>query len=178
MKLGLACYKYTDIGNTASGVVNVIIFAKGLVGGRWHYPSSEDPYDISVPTNGRLYVGFRSMCNVQKYHLAMKKSYLAGYAAGVDEKRSVRVSSEKEVVDNLNIYAEDFHHSKIAGAPIAHRKMQEMAKTLEALAREISLTEMIWFTSDLPYIVPQSSTFTLAHIVPKADKQLLNSEKG
>ena len=70
MKFGLACYKYTDIGITASGVVNVILFAEGLAGGRWLYQSSEDLKDISVPTDGRLFVGFCSMCNVQVMLLA------------------------------------------------------------------------------------------------------------
>ncbi|KAA0200761.1 hypothetical protein HAZT_HAZT011898 [Hyalella azteca] len=132
-----------------SGDREEITLVDELRGGRYIY--STDPEYIRVPSNGRLFAAFKSMVNVQLCDRRFQTSYLAKYAAGADEKRLAFIKSRSENANDIEVYLQDLYHAKISGARYAKEEQDRRNETGEALAREISLTEMIWFLLDLPY---------------------------
>jgi hypothetical protein len=113
--------------------------------GMWHYPAQPDEH--FVPTVPRLFVAMKSSTNVQVCDRKFQVSYLAKYAAGMDEKRDVSLIKTK-TPDELHVHVHDAINIKISGQRIHHLNQRQAP-----LAREIALTEMIWYSLKFPYVV-------------------------
>jgi predicted GIY-YIG superfamily endonuclease len=119
--------------------------SKEFRAGRWNYPAQ--PHEHFVPTVPRLFLALQACTNVQLCDRKFQVSYLAKYAAGIDEKRRVSFSSDSSGSDSVRAEVHAPINIKITG-----QAMKAPKKHQQALGRELALTEMIWFCAGLPYV--------------------------
>lgn len=98
------------------------------------------------------------MINFQKTDEQFAAGYLSCYAGGTDEKRQVvfKPTAPKEKASGalpVTIQARELHHEKITRAHAASLEFLKKNHAPDALAREMPVTEMIWYSQDLPYIM-------------------------
>ncbi|XP_047738244.1 uncharacterized protein LOC125177549 [Hyalella azteca] len=151
MKLGLGKRRYPPELDHLTELHNDVVVEPTLVGGRYNYAG--EPGVRRVPSNGRIFAMLRSMVNVQVCDLKFTTSYLAKYAAGADEKREVVITSSGDDDNAVDVEPRDLYHAKISGSKIAQKVKMRAEKAKEALCREITAPEMIWFTHQLPFVV-------------------------
>jgi hypothetical protein len=129
-------------------------------GGRWQYPAQ--PHEHFVPTNPRLFVAMRACTNVQCCDNKFQVSYLCKYAAGLDEKCQVTLTHSRSDPHTVNADVHEQMNMKITGQAIKASK-----KHVNALAREIPLTEMIWFSAGLPYVTYPAEITNVSTMPPE-----------
>ena len=117
--------------------------------GIWHYPSQKDEH--FVPTIPRLFVAMKSSTNVQVCDRKFQVSYLAKYAAGIEERHLVNITATS-APDKVLVQAHDLINSKIFG-----QRMHPSNSRSTHLARELALTEMIWYSLHFPYVISSTN---------------------
>jgi predicted GIY-YIG superfamily endonuclease len=136
--------QYLDLG-AVDPISHIWRPSKEFRAGRWNYPAQ--PHEHFVPTVPRLFVAMKACTNVQFCDRKFQVSYLAKYAAGIDEKRHVSFTPGPPGTDSVNAEVHAPINIKITG-----QAMKASKKHHQALGREIALTEMIWFCAGLPYV--------------------------
>ena len=114
-------------------------------GGMWHYPAYRDEH--FSPTVPRLFAMLQSSTNVQVCDRKFQVSYLAKYAAGQEENKSVSFT-QAEKRDELTVNARDMINVKISG-----QALHPLNNRDGSLAREIALTELIWYCFKFTYVI-------------------------
>ena len=150
--------KYLDLG-TLDPVSGLWIPLKEFRGRFWQYPAQ--PGEHFVPTVPMLFVGLQSSTNVQYCDRKFQVSYLAKYAAGI-EKQDVTFKPDPFRENAVQVQVEPYMHTKITGQAI-----KASQKTRQNLAREIALTEMIWFCAGLPYVICPIDSTNVSTMPPK-----------
>jgi hypothetical protein len=136
--------QYLDLGET-DPLTQKWKPAREYRGGRWRYPAQPDEH--FVPTAGLLFTALQACTNLQYCDRKFQLAYVAKYAAGYDEKCHVTLTSTAKDSQTIDAEVQQPIHIKITGQAMKASKAHR-----NALAREISLPEMIWFCARLPYI--------------------------
>ena len=87
----------------------------------------------------------------------MSATYLAKYAAGVEEHATVKIHGQSS--ESVSVSVKKMKNIKIAGAKIAAEK--EKNTSTSEVCRILSSTECIWSMLDLKYVFP---TYTCVHV--------------
>ena len=113
--------------------------------GMWHYPANADEH--FVPTVPRLFTILQPSTNVQVCDRKFQVSYLAKYAAGQDKSKRIALS-RSDRPDEIHVQSHGPINIKISG-----QRLHPLNNRSSTLAREIALTEMIWYYFHFPYVV-------------------------
>ena len=151
--------QFLDLG-TLDPYTNKWTPLRAFRGGFWHYPAQ--PGEHFVPTVPLLFVALRSSSNVQLCDRKFQVAYLAKYAAGIDEKRQVSLTVDSSTPNSVHANVQPLKNTKITGQAIKNPD-----KGQSALAREIALTEMIWFSLGLPYVTCPVDTTHVSTLPPE-----------
>ena len=90
-----------------------------------------------------------SSTNVQVCDRKFQVSYLAKYAAGIEERHPVNITAAP---DKVLVQAHDLINSKISG-----QRIHPLTSRSTHLARELALTEMIWYSLHFPYVISSTN---------------------
>ena len=160
--------KYLDLG-TLDPVSGQWIPYREFRGGFWQYPAQ--PGEHFVPTVPMLFVALQSSTNVQYCDRKFQVSYLAKYAAGI-EKQDVTFKPDPFRENAVQVQVEPYMHTKITGQAI-----KASQKNRQNLAREIALTEMIWFCAGFPYVTCLTDSTNVSTMPPEYRTAVLKNKR-
>lgn len=120
-----------------------------LRGGRWHYPASKREH--FCPTVPLIFVALRSSTNIQRCDRRFQTAYLVKYAAGQEERKNVMMRAG-HTSDEIHVESESLSNIKISGAQFVHREGMRQKRQPNLMAREIPVTEAVWYSLGLPYV--------------------------
>ena len=79
-------------------------------------------------------------------------SYVIKYASGTDEKRDMALTVSDDSECDVNVEPFELHNAKIGGASRVEKKYRVDNDCPEAMAKELSSTDVKWFMLDLKYV--------------------------
>ena len=127
-----------------------------LQGGRYNYAA--DFGETFSPVITKLFTVIQASMNSLLCDRVMSATYLAKYAAGVEEHATVQISGESN--DTVSVNVKKMKNIKIAGAQIAAKTDEEKTSSNNN-CRILSSTECIWSILDLKYVFP---TYVCVHV--------------
>ncbi|CAG0901000.1 unnamed protein product, partial [Cyprideis torosa] len=130
-----------------------------LRGGKWHYAHAQGYKNI--PTIPLLWAICQAATNAQECDERFNHAYLSSYAAKCEFGRTV--ISVRDGGD-FNLDARAMENSKISGARFLAKLKEEKEDKGKLLLREVCVSEVIWFTLGLPYVV---TNVTFVHVSSK-----------
>ena len=137
-----------------------------LVGGKFDvtgvlkagsYNYAADLGETFSPVVTKIFTLVKGSMNCLICDAIMSATYLAKYAAGVEEHATVKISGESS--ETVSVSVKKMKNIKIAGARISASK--ENDKSSAETCRVLSSTECIWSMLDLKYVFP---TYTCIHV--------------
>ena len=126
-----------------------------LQGGKFNYAA--DYGETFSPVNCKLFSLLQCSMNCLLCDRVMSASYLAKYAAGIEEHATVNISGKSDTT--VSICVKSLKNLKIAGAELAAKS--EKTKTSTKNCRVLSTTECVWSMLDLRYVFP---TYECVHV--------------
>ncbi|CAG0902353.1 unnamed protein product [Cyprideis torosa] len=119
-----------------------------LRGGKWHYAHSQGYKNI--PTIPLLWAISQAACNCQECDSRFNHAYLSSYAAKCEFGKTV--INVRDAGD-FSLDARGMENTKISGARFLAKLKEQTEDRKKLLLREVCVSEIIWFTLGLPYVV-------------------------